>query len=293
LHLACDDSGLIICEILSSEMEASFREIAADLLSRTTLMMNDAAMKILEVEMYYTNKEHPDPYTHCHPRQLRFGEWYYHRIGRGIGADDSKGIKEGTYCGLDLTLGDDETYFGILIRSIEDQDGHVVNGPCLVVRHLMSLANVTTAKALSEIVEQHPTTTGPLSLVYDKDAPTIPMYHSPRVGLAMKSKGLVHAHDLVDYRWAPYRYVNASKVNEIKKGFDMFAIQSLLECDMDISKYNGPQRYNTYRTAVNEIMNDSPLATPCVSYIDIKLSTTDERRAWILWWNQRGQQKKW
>src|SRR5271170_8512868 len=100
------------------------QQIAESLLNKYVLVVGEKEYRLAEIEFYINNGTHNDQYTHGDPNQKKYGKWYFHRY-RG------HAYKSGTYKGLDLTLGNDTTYFGILIRSIYDTTTNtMIEGPC-------------------------------------------------------------------------------------------------------------------------------------------------------------------
>lgn len=104
-------------EINNEKIENSFDRIANDLLKNYTLLVNNTEFRFTEIEFYYySEKFHPDEYTHAHDRSA--GEWRFHNQG------------------LDLTFQSDEkTDGGILIRGILS-DSNYVNGPRKVLAEI-------------------------------------------------------------------------------------------------------------------------------------------------------------
>lgn len=124
----------------------SFPDIADKLLNRTHLKCNGKIYRICEIEFYYLNNDHKDEYTHANANQLRYARWYFHRYG-------SKSYKEGTYKGMDLTLGNkkNNSYCGILIRSIYDIENDVmIEGPCRTVNKLIGSYGFEKVKEFME-----------------------------------------------------------------------------------------------------------------------------------------------
>lgn len=97
--------------------------IASYLLTRTHLVVAGDIYYLVEIEFYYYNQQHPDPFTHKDPLQLTCGRWYFHRQGNKY--------RSGSFKGIDLTFGDGETFGGILIRSIAAPDNTIIDGPTL------------------------------------------------------------------------------------------------------------------------------------------------------------------
>lgn len=97
----------------------------------------EIAYRLTEIEFYLNCASHSDPYVHCDSDQLLMHKFYFHKFKTGT-------YKAGTFKGLDLTFGSDEdnTYFGILIRSIQSiSDDVVIEGPCNVVNYILQKYN--------------------------------------------------------------------------------------------------------------------------------------------------------
>lgn len=108
----------------------NFDDLAEKFLNKTILQNGNRKYRICEIEFYLYSSEHKDQYTHCYEEQLGTNGWYFHKHG--------KSYKEGTYKGLDITLGDGKnTYLGILIRSIMSDKGNLIEGPCRCVNELI------------------------------------------------------------------------------------------------------------------------------------------------------------
>jgi 3-methyladenine DNA glycosylase Mpg len=110
------------------------QKIAEALLMKYVLVVGDKEFRICEVEFYVRNTTHNDTYTHRDSHQKTYGRWYFHRY-------PNCSYKGGTYKGLDLTLGNETTYFGVLIRSIyDDSTDEMIEGPCKTVNKILELS---------------------------------------------------------------------------------------------------------------------------------------------------------
>jgi hypothetical protein len=121
-----------------------FSQIASQLLNGTRLLICGKPHRLVEIEFYYYNEAHRDPFAHRHPLQLTWAHWYFHRQG-----DNYRG---GSFKGLDLTFGKDTAFGGILIRSLEAADGTLIDGPCLCVDHLLAQAAVSQVAVLAQAI---------------------------------------------------------------------------------------------------------------------------------------------
>lgn len=185
----------------------TFQAWAVELLQRAELHAFGCVCRFVEIEFYYHSTDHPDPFTHCSEAQGTFLSWYLHRTGSGL--------RSGSFKGIDLTLGRNGAHGGILVRSLETQDGQIVNGPSLCVDALISMADVETVSQLHEIVEDHcaDDDRNPLRLQNSPDRGA-EMFDSARVGLSLKALGDDSAH--LDYILRRYRFLTHPR--DVKKG---------------------------------------------------------------------------
>jgi hypothetical protein len=185
-----------------------FRSIAQQALLATRLQVAEETYRLTEVEFYYCNDAHPDPFSHRQPITLECGRWYFHR---SHGA-----YRGGSFKGLDLTFGDGHSFSGMLIRSIESPDGVLIDGPSLCVDHLLKQLR---AKSVAELDRRIGPRTAwevgnPLRLtgVAVNDPPTI--FDSARVGLSLK-KAKQHP-EMPRFVMRPYRFLTEPR--RISKG---------------------------------------------------------------------------
>jgi 3-methyladenine DNA glycosylase Mpg len=179
------------------------QQIAESLLNKYVLVVGEKEYRICEVEFYVKNESHNDKYTHGDKNQKMFGKWYFHRYPNGA-------YKSGTYKGLDLTLGDKTTCFGILIRSIYDQETDtMIDGPCKSVNKILELNNC------SDVNEYMANRKDPLSVRSKKNfhlkrkaqLDVEQVYKGPRIGLSDKYPEWQNVH---------YRFLIKKRL--IKKG---------------------------------------------------------------------------
>lgn len=161
---------------------AWFAGIADALLNRTRWVIAGRPHRIAEVEFYFRGPEHDDPFTHGDPIQVHAGRWYFHKTA-GM-------YRGGSFKGVDVTFGDGVARGGILIRGAETPDGHLIDGPSLLVDHLLRLCHQKSVSAFDQEIAER--------LVWD---PTNPMYLaeaegsgkpvtvSARVGLSLRRAG--------------------------------------------------------------------------------------------------------
>lgn len=140
----------------------------AELLSnKTILKINDTSYRIVDFEFYVysANKDFQDPHVYKNSLQLQNGKLYFHGSG------------------IDITVGDELNYAGILLRSVikfsEDSDSKLgsmkeqFDGPHKVATELMSNLNSLNSHKPNSI-----------DLIFIKDNDTF-LYASERI---LKSK---------------------------------------------------------------------------------------------------------
>lgn len=127
--------------------------------------------RITEVELYYYSKEHPDPFTHCHPDQLTYGKFVFHRAGNKQGAK----YKGGSFKGLDISLGNGTNYGGLLIRSLLRLDTNIsISGPSNCVEYILELHGELSLETLT-----------PDIVLESKELKEYEVLACPRIGLTL------------------------------------------------------------------------------------------------------------
>lgn len=123
---------------------AWFAGIADQLLNRTRLLVAGLSHRLIEVEFYYRGAGHEDPFTHGDPIQSNRGRWYFHKTA-GV-------YRGGSYKGIDVTFGEGRGRGGILFRGLETSEGAIVDGPSLLVDHLLRLCGKATVAEFDEAI---------------------------------------------------------------------------------------------------------------------------------------------
>lgn len=169
--------------------------------------------RICEIEFYVQNESHNDQYVHQDENQKSYGKWYFHKTKSG-------NYKGGTYKGVDLTFGNDDTHFGVLIRSLYSvEDDEFIEGPCRCVNKLLALNDCNN---VGDYMENR---TDPLSARYThnlhvkrcRGLEKHDIYSGPRIGLSDKYP---------DYRDKHYRYCTMKdKVKKDKKSLTLLIEQ--------------------------------------------------------------------
>jgi hypothetical protein len=65
------------------EYSAYFKEFSDFLLNNTILTIFGYPYRFTELEFYYTNETHFDPFTHQSDLQKTSGKWYFHTMSNG------------------------------------------------------------------------------------------------------------------------------------------------------------------------------------------------------------------
>jgi hypothetical protein len=158
---------------------AWFAGIADALLNRTRWVIGGWPHRITEVEFYFRGPVHDDPFTHGDPVQVHAGRWYFHKTA-GV-------YRGGSFKGVDVTFGDGVAKGGILIRGAETADGRLIDGPSLLVDHLLDLCGQRTVPEFDRELGERVVwdETSPMYLTRAPDAGK-PAFASARVGLSLR-----------------------------------------------------------------------------------------------------------
>jgi len=182
----------------------NFNELADMLLNKTLINVNNKKYRPCEIEFYYNGKGHADLYTHCSDEQRMKCKFYFHKYKTGA-------YKSGTYKGMDITMSpDNDAYFGILIRSLYDQErNEFIEGPCKSVNKILEQYGVTQVKDFvsnKQLPLDIYDITNKFYVIHPQDLEQENIYKGPRIGLSDKYP---------DYQNISYRY--AIMINRIKK----------------------------------------------------------------------------
>ncbi len=158
----------------SPDFNAWFVRIATTLLTASRLIVAGEPHRLTEVEVYYHGPDHEDPFAHRNPVQERTGVWYFHRTG-------------GSFKGVDLAFGRPGIFAGVLLRGLQDSTGRFVDGPSLLVDHLLRKTGTTSGRELDTIIAGRLAwdASSPLHLVRCAEE-VRPVYRAARVGLTLK-----------------------------------------------------------------------------------------------------------
>jgi 3-methyladenine DNA glycosylase Mpg len=191
-----------------ADINGWFSRIAGRLLNGCSLLVGQQPHRVVEIELYYWSKAHPDPFAHRDPIQFEIGHWYFHRA-HGV-------FRGGSFKGLDLTFGNADASGGVLIRGLEKPDGTFIDGPSLCVDYLLKATGTKTVATLDHSANK--------SLAWEKGNPLrlhevqgtenrAPM-RTPRVGLSLKRAA--SSPESTRFLMLPYRYLTEPR--RTKKG---------------------------------------------------------------------------
>jgi hypothetical protein len=185
----------------------AFRRLAALLLGEATWHIGGEPHRFTEIELYWNGPGHRDTFTHGDPMQQEFGRWYFHRSGASY--------RGGSYKGLDIAVGDELTFAGILIRGAERlADAALIDGPSMCVDHVLAVTGHATIGALvggfDRDVDAAPGS--PLYVTLTDPPRALEIVESPRFGLTLKRGEL---HERAVFLARPYRFL--SEPARIKK----------------------------------------------------------------------------
>lgn len=121
-------------------LQEYFRTLAETLLNKVELVVRAQGKtkrsRILELEIYFQSASHADPFCHAREIQAHPALWHFHRSGNAT-TTLAGGYRGGTRKGLDVTFGNEQARAGILLRSLQAEDGTVICGPSKLVESVL------------------------------------------------------------------------------------------------------------------------------------------------------------
>lgn len=192
-----------------------FDEIAITLLRYTKIVTPKYQYYLREIEIYFYDKDlHQDSYAHKNKRQLKFGEWYFHRY------TDIEPFLKSNRNGVDITFGNEleGIYGGILIRKIQNiNSGDVIVGINKIAREFIDNIGKENVNTIALNNSGH--------FVFDKNQLihieeernnfSAPIFKTQRNGLTYKNEKMAN-----HFYKAPYCYynhdINISKIIEVQ-----------------------------------------------------------------------------
>jgi hypothetical protein len=184
-----------------------FDYVSQLLLNETYLIINKLKFRICEIEFYLYSKDHKDKYVHCCQDQLEYGKFYFHKFANGT-------YKNGTFKGMDITLGTNNNYCGILIRSMYDITNKIfISGPCNCVNKILELYEIKSINEFANNSLLNVLNNNHNFVLKNRYKYTyLPLYYGPRIGLSDKYE---------DFQFKKYRYIISIKhVKKNKKALE-------------------------------------------------------------------------
>lgn len=185
-----------------------FEKVASTLFDRTLMLIGGKPHRLREIEFYYHGGVHLDPFAHRDALQKSWGRWYFHRIGSSY--------RGGSFKGLDITFGPLDAHGGILIRTLQSDDGTVINGCSLCVDHMLSTTGFSSISNLDEAIGERSvwSLSAPLALVPSENSPQREMISTARVGLTLKKTD--ESSEKPRYLMRGYRFLNELAISKGK-----------------------------------------------------------------------------
>ena len=180
-----------------------FSAIADTIMNDYVLSVKGDEYRICEIEFYLKDKDHNDEYVHGDKDQSKYGVFYFHKYKTGT-------YKSGTYKGMDMTFGNKDSFYGILIRSIMNvSTNEFIEGPCKCVNEILGKYDCTTVYDFMTDKEALNIFNNTQDLIIKKKTQAkIPLYKGSRIGLSDKYP---------DYKDRQYRFViNRDKIKKEK-----------------------------------------------------------------------------
>jgi hypothetical protein len=204
--------------------------LARRLLNAARLVVAGEPYRLVEVETYYHSGDHPDPFSHRDPIQLESGRWYFHRTG-GV-------YRSGSFKGLDVTFGDGAAYGGILFRGFETPEARLVDGPSLLVNHLLvKTGNRTVASLDQSLAKRAAWDDGGVIRLAPIDDEARPVFTSARVGLSFKR--VRPTPENVRFLLRPYRFLTEPRRIAKGKVLLVLALHRAGHPEADIKRLTG------------------------------------------------------
>jgi hypothetical protein len=196
-----------------------FSAIADTLMNGTRMFVGREPHRLVEIEFYYHGAGHLDAFAHRDPIQLHCGRWYFHRTN-GV-------YRSGSFKGLDLAFGDGTAHAGVLLRGLETPDGQLIDGPSLLVDHLLDRTGAETVSKLDKAIGERVAWAedNPLSLRQVAETERREPYRSGRVGLTLKKAK--PTSDLPRFLLRNYRYLTLPRRTAKGKVYLVLALHAL------------------------------------------------------------------
>jgi hypothetical protein len=198
----------------NDDIDRLFDEIAVVLLRQTKIVTPKNQFHFREIEIYFYDKHsHPDTYVHKNKRQLKFGEWYFHRY------TDIESFLKSNRNGVDITFGNEQkgVYGGILIRKIQNiKTGDLIVGINKVTRELIeNIGKENTNHIALNCGNFAFNKSKVLHLEVDGNNYSSPIFKTQRNGLTFKNEEIANCFYKAAYCYYNHE-INVSKIIEVR-----------------------------------------------------------------------------
>jgi hypothetical protein len=200
--------------IAKEDLHKALDEIAVALLRQAKIVTPKDQFYFREIEIYFYDKDlHPDTYAHKNKRQLKFGEWYFHRY------IDIEPFLNSNRNGVDITFGNEQKgiYGGILIRKIQNiKTGDLIVGINKVARVLIENIGKENANYIAKETRQFAFDKNQLlHLEVDGNSYSVPIFKTQRNGLTFKDEET--ANHFYKAAYCYYNHdLNVSQIIEVR-----------------------------------------------------------------------------
>lgn len=207
-------TDIVSQKVAKDYLNKVFDEIASTLLRQTKIVTPKNHFYFREIEFYFYDKDlHQDTYAHKNKRQLKFGEWYFHRF------TDIEPFLNSNRNGVDLTFGNEQKgiYGGILIRKIQNaKTGDLVVGINKVARELIDNIGKENVNHIALDCGQFAfDKTQLLHLEVENNSFSMPIFKTQRNGLTFKDEEIANHFYKASYCYYNHN-LNISKIIEVK-----------------------------------------------------------------------------
>jgi hypothetical protein len=186
---------------------AWFARIADVILNRTRWVIGGRPHRITECEFYLRDAAHYDPFTHGDPVQVHSGRWYFHKTAGAY--------RGGSFKGADVTFGDGKSQGGMLIRGVEVPEGTLIDGPSLLVDHVLRLCKSNSVAELDGRIGTRPAWDSSSPMYFEEtESYAKGILACARVGLSLRRAW--PGTTMPSYLTRPYRFL--TEPTRIAKG---------------------------------------------------------------------------
>lgn len=177
-------------------LQCLFYETSKEIINHYVLQIDTLYVELKELEFYFFDADHQDPYVHKNEIQKKSSNFLYVHEAWG-----NRG-------GLDLTFGNGVYYGGILIRGMKHNEQYVA-GPALLRNHIVDQLGIKV-DSYSELQDYFESIQEKISLKPRIEPLEHELVHSFRVGLGNQNS---------EYSNALYRFLDMNYMGSPKQFF--------------------------------------------------------------------------